>query len=120
MTKTDNKYLGKMIKFCDKNNSFNIADFCQKYGISNTDFTMISKSLKSKNYLIDSDLSTLHICPSAFVDYVSPLKRFLLFTGKLLLLTVKNVVIFCAGILSGIATAYLTDDVIAFLDSLFH
>ena len=81
-----------------------LNDIC----LDNFSANQLIKSLSDAHYIIYA-MDVITVTKLGENNYNSPYKRFALWLAKLLVLTVKNVVLYVGGILSGILVAYFTN-----------
>ena len=108
MIKNENDLLGFIIMNKDQNNEIKTNYLIS---IANTDLVSLSElvdRLVAKKYLIFS-YDILSLTDIGIRNYVSTQKRFAIWLSKLLVLTIKNAMVYIAGILSGILVAYISN-----------
>ena len=81
-----------------------LNDIC----LDNFSANQLIKSLSDVHYIIYA-MDVITVTKLGENNYNSPYKRFAIWLAKLLVLTVKNVVLYVGGILSGILVAYFTN-----------
>ena len=100
--KNENDFLGFLISIKNENDDVSVIKTFRESGLSNIDCAHYFKSLSSKGLLDFIDTDTYHLYPHGISSYVSPLKRLSLWVAKLLVLTIKNLIVYIAGILSAV------------------
>ena len=100
--------LGLIISFKNENNDVNINNLLKELNITNLDLSEYIKDLESEGYAKLVDSNTLHLYPWGISAYKPKWKRCLLWIAKLLILTIKNLILYVGGILSGIIVSYAT------------
>lgn len=108
MPKTENEFPRFLISIKDSANNIDLNKAMSESGYSDIDLKQIIVALSEKDYIIQIDANTIHLYPWGIFAYKSRGKRFFLRLSKLLILTVKNLILFVGGILSGIIVAYAT------------
>lgn len=106
--RNENDFLGCLISVRDKDNDVDLSKAMHATGFCNLDFSIFLKKLEDKEVIMMLDTETCHLYQWSIDSYQSPMKIALFKIGKLLLLTVKNVVIYVGGIVSGIVVAYIS------------
>lgn len=103
----ENDMLGFLITHMDSNHNVGADVILKEAGIDNLSCYALLKSLESSHYIIYT-YDTMTVLSLGELNYRSPLKKLLLWILKLLILTIKNLIIYIAGILSGLIVAYLS------------
>lgn len=108
MIKNRNDFLGFLIRIKNMENNVSINDAIEASGLTNLDFSELVNQILESHYAIQTDLNTLHLFPWGIAAYTPKWKRISLWFLKLCVLTVKNLILYIGGILSGIIVAYAT------------
>lgn len=103
-----NDILGLIISFKNGNNDVDVNKLLTELNITNLDLSEYIKYLENEGYAKLIDSNTLHLYPWGISAYIPDWKRNLLWIAKLLILTLKNLILYVGGILSGIIVAYAT------------
>ena len=106
--KDENSFLGALISIANNNHDCDYNTICKSFSIDAFDMKPYLESLNEKRCLCITDTQTIHLFPTAYGTYISPAKRIGMWLLKLLVLTVKNFVVFGTGVATGIAIAYFT------------
>lgn len=108
MIKTDNEFLGTLIKCANDNHDCDVSDIIEQSGLSDIDCIPFLKSLEEKRIIRTVDTCTFHLNPGAYSYYISPTKKFFRCFGKLSWSLLKYVISYVLGIVSGLIVAYAT------------
>ena len=103
-----NDLFGLIISSRNETNDVNINKLMDNYNLTSIDLSEFIKYLESEGYAKQVDTNTLHLFPWGISAYNPRWKTILLWFGKLLVLTLKNLILYIGGILSGIIVAYAT------------
>ena len=106
--KNENDFIGFLISVKSSENDIDVHSAFKASGLSQIDFSHYTDSLTDKGLLKYMDTQTYHMFPECISSYCPTNKRILLWIAKMLVLTVKNVIIYVGGILSGVIVAYLS------------
>lgn len=106
--KNENDFLGYLISVKNSENNINLKKLVESEILPSLDISELVNILVSKNYATQADTYTLHLYTWGISAYVPTWKRICLWILKLLVLTIKNLILFVGGILSGIIVAYAT------------
>lgn len=106
--KNENDFIGFLISVKSDENDIDTISALKASNLSEVDFLHFIDSLSSKGFLKYIDTQTYHMFPERISSYRPTYKRILLCISKMLILTVKNVIIYVGGILSGVIVAYLS------------
>ena len=108
MIKNENDLLGLIIKNKDRNNEIKVS---RLFSVANTDSIslqeLVNRLVKQKYLIYSTDI--LSLTDLGIRNYVSPTKKFFLWFAKLLILTIKELIVYIFGIISGVAIAYLSN-----------
>ena len=102
--KNENDFLGYLIKN-SKNNVCNQHECYKESGLDQSSFIYYANILKDKHY-IETDVTNYYITQIGINNYISPVKKFALSFLKFSVLTLKELLVFLSGIVSGILVAY--------------
>lgn len=106
--KNENDFLGLLISQKDSSGNVDISKMSSDLGLTSIDISYMVKSLSEKDYIIQTDSRIIHLYPWGISAYKPLWKIIAMPIGKLLILTIKNLVLFIGGILSGLIVAYGT------------
>lgn len=106
--KNENDFLGYLISVKDSENNVDLEKLIKSEILPNLDISELVNILESKNYTKQIDTCTLHLYTWGISAYIPTWKRIGIWIAKLLILTIKNLILFVGGILSGIIVAYAT------------
>lgn len=106
--KNENDFLGYLISVKDSENNVDLEKLIKSEILPNLDVSELVNILVSKNYAKQTDSCTLHLYTWGISAYIPTWKRIGIWVIKLLVLTIKNLILFVGGILSGIIVAYAT------------
>lgn len=110
--KNENDFIGFLISIKSVENDIDTHAALKESNLSHVDFLHFMDSLLSKGLVKYNDTQTYHMFPECISAYRPTYKRILLWIAKMLILTVKNVIIYVGGILSGVIVAYLSSLII--------
>ena len=108
MIKNENDLLGILIKNKDQNNMVEINLLKSIADIDQFSLQELISRLSAKKYLLPS-MSAVTLTDLGIRNYVSPRKKFAMWMAKMLVLTVKNLLFYVAGIISGILVSYFSN-----------
>ncbi|OUO75190.1 hypothetical protein B5F53_18555 [Blautia sp. An249] len=108
MIKNENDFLKVLIESKDSDNDVSVSKVMKGNQLTSLDFSCMLARLTEKEYIIQTDSETIHLYPWGIAAYKSLWKRIAFWIGKLLILTIKNLILFIGGILSGLIVAYGT------------
>lgn len=106
MVKNENELLGELIKIQRKHGKVDNSNLSELTGTDGITLEFLSKKLDEKHYIVYS-MDTSVVTDLGVANYVSKPKSFLLWIAKLLVLTLKEDVVFFSGVSSGLLVAYL-------------
>lgn len=106
--KNTNDFIGFLISVKSDFNDIDTSIALSLSGLSQIDFSHYIDLLLNNGLIKYIDTQTYHLFPECISSYCPTYKRILLWISKMLILTVKNVIIYIGGILSGVLVAYLS------------
>ena len=108
MIKNENDFLGLLISNKDSENNVHLSKISSDSGLTSLDISRLIENLSKHDFIVQTDTETIHLFPWGISAYKPLWKRIAIPICKLLVLTIKNLIIFIVGILSGIIVAYAT------------
>ena len=108
MIKNANDLLGFLIKNRNGKNEVRASVILENAGMDSISLNYLIKQLKEQCFIIYS-YDTIGITDLGLRNYISPMRKSIVWVSKLLILTLKNLIVYAAGIASGVIIAYLSN-----------